>query len=81
MIVAPVFALTWRSSIVLPAPLRRYAGGDVDAVKWRPLGPGIHHMPLVNAEGSAQVATLAEADALGLAVAQRLQSAGARGAH
>ncbi|AVO50259.1 hydroxymethylbilane synthase [Melaminivora suipulveris] len=37
--------------------------------------------PLVNAEGSAQVATLAEADALGLAVAQRLQSAGARGAH
>jgi putative transcriptional regulator len=44
-------ALAPSSSIVLPAPLRRYAGGDVDAVKWRPLGPGIHHMPLVNAEG------------------------------
>jgi putative transcriptional regulator len=39
------------SSIILPAPLRRYVGGDVDAAKWRPLGPGIHHMPLVNSEG------------------------------
>ena len=26
---------------VLPAPLRDYVGGDVDAVKWRPLGGGV----------------------------------------
>lgn len=44
-------ALAPASSIILPAPLRRYVGGDVDAAKWRPLGPGIHHMPLVNCEG------------------------------
>ncbi len=39
------------SQIVLPAPLRHYVGGDVDMAKWRPLGPGIHHMPLVSADG------------------------------
>ncbi|BEU95984.1 hydroxymethylbilane synthase [Acidovorax sp. DW039] len=36
--------------------------------------------PLVRASASAHVTTLAEADALGLAIAQRLRDAGARGA-
>lgn len=36
--------------------------------------------PLVRASASAQVTTLAEADALGLAIAQRLRDGGARGA-
>jgi putative transcriptional regulator len=39
------------SSIMLPAPLRRYVGGDIGTAKWRALGPGIHHMPLVASEG------------------------------
>lgn len=26
---------------VLPAPLRDYVGGDVDAIKWRPVGMGV----------------------------------------
>lgn len=39
------------SQIMLPAPLRHYVGGDVDAAKWRTLGPGIQHMPLVAADG------------------------------
>lgn len=29
------------SSGVFPAPLRAYVGGDVDAVRWRPLGGGV----------------------------------------
>ncbi len=33
-------------SFVLPQPLRDYAGGDVDALKWRPLGVGIRQVPL-----------------------------------
>nr|WP_298689309.1 ChrR family anti-sigma-E factor [uncultured Dongia sp.] len=39
------------SSIMLPAPLRHYVGGDIGAAKWQVLGPGIHHMPLVASEG------------------------------
>ncbi|MBI2255673.1 MAG: cupin domain-containing protein [Proteobacteria bacterium] len=35
---------------LLPAPLRHYVGGDIDAAKWRPLGAGIHHMPLINGD-------------------------------
>ena len=26
---------------VLPAPLRDYVGGDVDAIRWRPVGGGV----------------------------------------
>jgi hydroxymethylbilane synthase len=36
--------------------------------------------PLVRAHASAQVTTLAQADALGLAVAQQLRAGGAKGA-
>jgi putative transcriptional regulator len=32
---------------ILPAPLRHYVGGDLDKIKWRTLGPGISHVPLV----------------------------------
>lgn len=32
---------------IFPAPLRRYVGGDVDAVRWRSIAPGIQHMPLL----------------------------------
>lgn len=39
------------SSILLPAPLRHYVGGDVDQARWRSLGPGIQHMPLVARDG------------------------------
>jgi putative transcriptional regulator len=40
-----------RSSIMLPAPLQHYVGGDIDAAKWQTLGPGIRHMPLIASEG------------------------------
>lgn len=39
------------SSILLPAPLRHYVGGEIDAAIWRPLGPGIQHMPLIARDG------------------------------
>lgn len=31
---------------VLPEPLRSYVGGDVDKIKWRPLGLGAYHYPI-----------------------------------
>lgn len=39
------------ASTILPAPLRRYVGGDADAVRWRAIGPGIQHAPLVTSAG------------------------------
>ncbi len=39
------------SSILLPAPLRHYVGGDIGKAAWRSLGPGIHHMPLISSGG------------------------------
>lgn len=32
--------------IVLPEPLRSYLGGDVDSLKWKPLGLGAYHIPI-----------------------------------
>lgn len=40
------------SSVLFPAPLRHYVGGDIDLARWRPLGPGIHHMPLISSDGA-----------------------------
>ena len=31
---------------VFPKPLRDYAGGDADAVRWRGLGGGVRHLPI-----------------------------------
>lgn len=35
------------SAPVLPEPLRSYAGGDAGDLRWRPLGRGAYHVPLV----------------------------------
>lgn len=43
---------------VLPEPLRSYAGGDVDALKWKPLGPGAYHFPIPTKDGEANVRLL-----------------------
>lgn len=48
---AVVSPLAPTSSILLPAPLRHYVGGDVDQARWRSLGPGIQHMPLISRDG------------------------------
>lgn len=43
-----------------PLPLQHYVGGDLDAVKWRALGHGIHHMPLLSGNaGSARLLRIA----------------------
>ncbi|MBT8426386.1 MAG: transcriptional regulator [Erythrobacter sp.] len=34
------------ASAVLPAPVRHYVGGDVDAVRWRPVGAGVRQAVL-----------------------------------
>ncbi|MCV0378043.1 ChrR family anti-sigma-E factor [Nitratireductor sp.] len=43
---------------VLPEPLRSYVGGDVDTVKWRPLGRGAYHLPIETDDGTARVRLL-----------------------
>ncbi|WP_404934595.1 ChrR family anti-sigma-E factor [Nitratireductor sp. L15S-10] len=45
-------------SIVLPEPLRSYVGGDVDSVKWRPLGRGAYHLPIAVEDKSTRVRLL-----------------------
>lgn len=42
---------------VFPAPLRDYAGGDLDSVKWRKIGGGVSQMVL-KTEGGASVRLL-----------------------
>ncbi len=43
---------------VLPEPLRSYAGGDVDAIRWKQLGPGAYHFPITTSDGEAIVRLL-----------------------
>ena len=37
---------------ILPQPLRDYAGGDLDGLRWRRLGRGAYHIPLVSGRGA-----------------------------
>lgn len=46
------------ADIVLPEPLRSYVGGDVDTVKWRPLGRGAYHLPIATRDASTSVRLL-----------------------
>lgn len=43
---------------ILPEPLRSYAGGDVDKLKWKQLGPGAYHFPIHTRDGEANVRLL-----------------------
>jgi putative transcriptional regulator len=43
---APVPECTRRGAYVLPQPLRDYADGDVDGLRWRSLGGGVRHLPI-----------------------------------
>lgn len=36
---------------LFPLPLQFYVGGDLEAAKWKTLGPGIQHMPLISTDG------------------------------
>lgn len=38
---------------VFPAPLRRYVGGDVEAVRWRPVGGGVRQAILPTSSGAS----------------------------
>jgi putative transcriptional regulator len=37
---------------VLPQPLRDYAGGDLESLRWKRLGRGAYHIPLVSGRGA-----------------------------
>lgn len=43
---------------VIPEPLRSYVGGDLDAIRWKRLGVGAHHLPIRTADGSTSVRLL-----------------------
>ena len=43
---------------VLPEPLRSIVGGDVDAIKWRRIGPGVHQMRFDDIEGTSSIRLL-----------------------
>ena len=51
-------AVQTHDGAVLPEPLRSYAGGDVDALKWKQLGPGAYHFPIRTRDGEANVRLL-----------------------
>lgn len=40
---------------VLPEPLRSLVGGDVDAIKWRSIGPGVKQMLFDDVEGPSSI--------------------------
>ncbi len=42
----------------LPEPLRSYAGGDLDTLKWRSLGRGAYHIPIRTADRETKVRLL-----------------------
>lgn len=42
-----------KATSLLPLPLQFYVGGDIEAAKWKPLGPGIQHMPLIDEDGAS----------------------------
>ncbi len=45
-------------NVSLPEPLRSYIGGDVDAVKWKPLGLGAYHYPIKTSDQDISVRLL-----------------------
>jgi putative transcriptional regulator len=45
-------------SAVLPSPLRAYIGGDIDAIKWRFVMPGLEEMRLTMGEDGADARML-----------------------
>lgn len=44
--------------ISLPEPLRSYIGGDVDAIRWKPLGLGAYHFPIKTSDDDISVRLL-----------------------
>ncbi|WP_439573211.1 ChrR family anti-sigma-E factor [Phreatobacter sp.] len=44
--------------VIIPEPLRSYVGGDADAIRWKRLGVGAHHLPIRTADRSTSVRLL-----------------------
>lgn len=53
----PVTAKATKAAI-LPDPLRRYVGGDIATLKWKPLGLGAYHYPIPTADKDISVRLL-----------------------
>ena len=46
VISVPARAKASAKATVIPEPLRSYLGGDVESLRWRPLGRGAYHIPI-----------------------------------
>jgi putative transcriptional regulator len=44
--------------MVLPEPLRSYLGGDLEELKWRRLGPRVHHVPIKTSDSETRAGML-----------------------
>lgn len=55
---APAAARPQPATAILPRPLRDYVGGDVDAIRWRPIGTAGAQLRLPTADRSTQVRLL-----------------------
>lgn len=55
---APIQKIHAARFSVLPEPLRSYAGGDVDSLKWRSLGRGAYHIPIHTGDKETMVRLL-----------------------
>lgn len=49
---------TPRRGFVLPRPLRDYVGGDVGDLRWKGLGGGVRHLPVVTGRSQAKARLL-----------------------
>ncbi|NWH07578.1 MAG: cupin domain-containing protein [Alphaproteobacteria bacterium] len=56
--VQPAVGATGRDAAVLPEPLRRYAGGDADSLRWQPLGRGAYQILLPIGDGETRARLL-----------------------
>lgn len=45
-------------AFILPQPLRDYAGGDVDRLRWRSLGGGVRHLPIETGNSASKARLL-----------------------
>lgn len=55
-----------RRTFVLPQPLRDYAGGDVDSLRWKSLGGGVRHLPVETGRSRAKARLLQIAPSVGV---------------
>ena len=55
-----------RRKVILPRPLRDYAGGDAGELRWKSLGGGVKHLPVATGRSEAKARLLHIAPSVGV---------------